>query len=206
MNLHVTMDDPGSEEVSRAKRLKSATHEAHERLDTRILATDLFASRETYGRFLLVQHAFHRDIDALYGSAALNALLPELAQRRRLPLIERDLIDLGVPVPRPADAPSFDTVIDIPTALGWLYVAEGSNLGAAFLFKDAAKLDLNETFGARHLAPAPEGRGLAWRNFTSALDAAELSNEEEQRVIEGAVTAFARVQGLVETSMPLRAA
>ena len=189
-------------ETGRAKRLKAATHEIHERLDKRIMATDLFASREIYGRFVLVQHAFHRDIDALYDSAALAEMLPDLAGRRRLPLIASDLEDLGLAVPADEAASALGVDADIPTALGWLYVAEGSNLGAAFLLKDAAKLDLGETFGARHLAPAPEGRGLAWRTFTAALDAVALSEAEEQRVVAGAVAAFARVHGLVETLMP----
>jgi heme oxygenase len=187
----------------RATRLKLVTQAVHERLDARIMATGLFASREVYGLFLRVQHAFHRDIDALYANTALERLLPGLEKRRRLPLIEADLADLGIEAP--ATRPAFGADADVPTALGWLYVAEGSNLGAAFLLKDAAKLGLDETFGARHLAPAPEGRGLAWRTFTAALDAPALTEEEEQRVIEGAMAAFTRVQGLVEALMPLAA-
>ena len=81
---------------------------------------------------------------------------------------------------------------------GWLYVAEGSNLGAAFLLKEAIRLELSETFGARHLAGAPEGRGLHWRTFTAALDSIALSQAEEDRVIAGAEAAFRRVQGLVD--------
>ncbi len=200
------MENVVIEEPGRAKRLKSATSTVHDRLDKRIMATDLFASREAYGRFLMVQHAFHRDIDALYDIAALAAILPDLAQRRRLPLIAADLADLGIDVPESGAVPAFGADPDIPNALGWLYVAEGSNLGAAFLLKDAGKLGLGETFGARHLAPAPEGRGLAWRTFTIALDAVELSEAEEKRVIEGAAAAFVRVHGLVQTLMPLPAA
>ncbi len=188
---------------ARAKRLKAATQEAHEQLDQRIMAAEPFASRERYGLFVKVQHQFHHDIDALYGSAVLDNLLPDLAGRRRLPLIVRDLADLGLQLPTPDGSAAFGSAIDVPTAFGWLYVAEGSNLGAAFLLKDVAKLGLAETFGARHLAGAPEGRGLHWRTFTAALDAHELSEEEEQRVIAGAVAAFARVRGLVETLMPL---
>lgn len=188
---------------ARGQRLKAATHAAHERLDQRIMAAEPFASLGRYARFVLVQHQFHRDIDALYDSAVLDKLLPDLAGRRRLPLIVRDLADLGLQLPTPDGGAAFGSDIDIPAAFGWLYVAEGSNLGAAFLLKDAAKLGLSETFGARHLAGAPEGRGLHWRTFTSALDAHDLSDAEEQRVIAGAVAAFERVQGLVETLMPL---
>ncbi|MDI6027336.1 biliverdin-producing heme oxygenase [Corticibacterium sp. UT-5YL-CI-8] len=183
-------------ETSRWKVLKARTAPAHERLDKRIMAGNPFADRDRYGMFVTVQHHFHRDIDALYSKRELDRLLPDLAGRRRLGLIEQDLADLGLAIPQ-AGAPLFCAEADIPTALGWLYVAEGSNLGAAFLLKEAAKLGLSETFGARHLAGAPEGRGLHWRTFTAALDALELDAAEEQKVVDGGDAAFRRVHDLV---------
>ena len=74
----------------------------------------------------------------------------------------------------------------------------GSNLGAAFLLKAARQLDLSESVGARHLAAAPEGRGLHWKTFSGALDAIGLSTDEEARVIVGANDAFAQVLSSVE--------
>jgi heme oxygenase (biliverdin-IX-beta and delta-forming) len=187
----------------RAARLKSATRAAHQRLDTRIMSADPFGDRARYGTFLKVQHAFHRDIDALYDDPALDALLPDLAGRRRFPDVTKDLADLDLR-PAVADAkPAFSDAVDIPTALGWLYVAEGSNLGAAFLLKEARRLGLSEELGARHLAGATEGRGLHWRTFTAALDGVALSDAEEARVVAGAEAAFARVLGLVEALMPV---
>lgn len=197
MNEVVTVEQP--HDVSRAKRLKAATHAAHEGLDKAIMAGRPFSSRERYGLFLIVQHDFHRDIDALYAHADLDALLSDLDGRRRFGHVRQDLADLGMEPPQAAVEPVFGKdEVDIPTALGWLYVAEGSNLGAAFLLKEAFKLGLSETFGARHLAGAPEGRGLHWRTFTSALDTADLSEVEEARVIAGAQAAFRRVQDLVD--------
>lgn len=190
---------------SRAKDLKAATAAAHERLDKRIMAANPFASADRYGRFLLVQHAFHREIDALYDNPVLDGLLPDLAGRRRLPQIKADLADLGIPVPAIDSTPEFGSEIDLPVALGWLYVAEGSNLGAAFLLKAAAQLGFSEERGARHLAGAPEGRGLHWRTFTAALDSIPLTEAENRRVIESAETAFALVRQFVEEQMPLSA-
>jgi len=183
--------------ASRAKTLKAETREAHERLDGSIMAGRPFESRERYALFLAVQHGFHRDIDALYANPTLDGLLPDLAGRRRFGDIEQDFADLGIAPPETAEAPAFGDTADIPTALGWLYVAEGSNMGAAFLIKAAGKIGLSEDFGARHLAGAPEGRGLHWRTFTEALDALELDDAGEARMIEGARAAFTRVQGLV---------
>ncbi len=198
MNETAAIAQPDGE--TRAKRLKAATHSAHEALDSTIMAGKPFADRGRYGLFLKVQHAFHRDIDALYDDAVLDGLLPDLQGRRRLEAVRHDLADLEI-APEPADrAPAFAAggAADLPTALGWLYVAEGSNLGAAFLLKAAAQLGLSETFGARHLAGAPEGRGLHWRTFTAALDQVVLSEDEEARAVAGAEAAFNRVRALVD--------
>jgi heme oxygenase (biliverdin-IX-beta and delta-forming) len=137
--------DEAKDTEGRSNALRAATNGTHDRLDKRIMATDPFASRANYGRFLEVQHAFHREIDALYRSPTLAALLPDLEARRRFGLIEQDLADLGIAVPAQQGAPVFPGDPDIPTALGWLFVAEGSNLGAASLLKRAAALELSET-------------------------------------------------------------
>jgi len=188
-------------EASRAKRLKAATNDTHDRLDKRIMAAEPFASVENYGRFLNVQYQFHRDIDALYANAQLAALLPDLAERRRLGQIRQDIEDLGLPLPESAGEVPFGAgaSVDLPTALGWLYVAEGSNLGAAFLFKMARALGLDEHRGASHLAGHPDGRAQHWRSFTGALDALALEEDEELRLADGARAAFRRVHGLVES-------
>lgn len=182
--------------AGRAQTLKALTHDTHERLDKTIMAGRPFESRERYGRFLAVQYLFHSDIDALYRSPELDRLLPDLSGRRRLGQIALDLQDLGIALPA-APAPLLGTDTGVPTALGWLYVAEGSNLGAAFLLKAAAGLGLNEEFGARHLAGAPEGRGLHWRTFVAALDLVALSPDEEKQVAAGAEAAFGRVLNFV---------
>ena len=198
MDTIAVLEQP--EHISRSKRLKAAIHAAHDRLDHRLMAGQPFSSRARYGLFLRVQSEFHRDIDALYDAPALDALLPDLKGRRRLGLVRQDLSDLEIVSMQDGTEPAFaeGAAIDVPAALGWLYVAEGSNLGAAFLLKEATKLGLSESFGARHLAGAPEGRGLHWRTFTGALDAIELSQAEEDRVIAGANAAFRRVASLVE--------
>lgn len=186
-----------------SKRLKAKTSDTHERLDKRIMAADPFGDRARYGRFLKVQQLFHRDVDALFQRADLAALIPDFAGRRRLDAILGDLADLGV-APAEADgAPRFSAGEGdgLPAALGWLYVVEGSNLGAAFLFKAAAALGLNGEFGARHLAGHPDGRAAHWRGFTGAIDGLTPSEEEGACVIAGARAAFERVHALVDVHL-----
>lgn len=197
-------DDAKAAPESLWTRLKAGTRGTHGRLDSRIMEGKPFDSVERYGLFVLMQHDFHQRVSPLYQHEDLAPLLPDLHMRDRLLRIEQDLGDLGLPVPAEPAAVIED--IDIPTALGWLYVAEGSNLGAAFLLKSAQKLGLSEEHGARHLGGAPEGRGLHWKKFTAALDAIALSPEQEERVIAGANAAFATVLTLVEDRFFLHAA
>lgn len=194
----VEMEMP-SAELTRSKRLKLGTQSEHGSLDSAITQQEPFSDRARYVVFLGIQYMFHRDIDALYHHVKLSTLLPDLVGRRRLGLIEQDFGDLCAEMPTALSEPAFadNDALDIPSALGWLYVAEGSNLGAAFLLKEAARLNLSESFGARHLAAAPQGRGLHWRTFTAALNALALSPAEDKRVVAGAETAFNRVRGLV---------
>ena len=183
---------------TRSQRLKAATRDSHGALDKRIMAGDIFASREQFARFLRVQYRFHRDIDALYDSAELDTLLPQLDARRRLPQIRRDLSDLQQALPPAATTPRLPATLPLPVALGWLYVAEGSNLGGTVLYKMAARLGLDAGFGARHLAAHPDGAARHWREFTAALDSVPLSAGQEQQVIDAADAAFRSVHAHVE--------
>lgn len=184
---------------SLARSLKDATQSTHQRLDKAIMDHEPFSSRERYRLFLKVQHAFHREIGPLYGDVGICALLPSIAGGSRLEAIELDLNDLGVGRPAYAAPPLFEAsaAVHLPAALGWLYVAEGSNLGAAFLFKEAEKLGLTDTFGAGHLAAAPQGRGLQWKTFKSELDTIELVDRHKDGVILGASAAFDHVRALL---------
>lgn len=198
MTIHETTTEATSPAIiGRAALLRAATHSTHEKLDASIMAARPFESRENYGRFLKVQHAFHRDVAPLYRAPALQHLIPDLSRRARLAAVAQDAADLGIALPDYTDAPATTEGIGIPESLGWLYVVEGSNLGAAFLFKAALKMGLSAEHGARHLAEAPEGRAAQWRAFKEALDAVRLTDADEARAIAGAEVAFASVRVLV---------
>ena len=181
--------------------LRSTSQASHGALDQRIMAAKPFASRESYAQFLRVQYLFQRDVAALFEQPELNRLLPGLAGRQRLSAVTRDLGDLGRALPQDLHAPVFTpgAAVDLATALGWLYVEQGSNLGAAFLLKAAAALELNAEFGARHLAPHAQGRAPSWRAFSAQLDAVPLDAVARERAAAAARAAFLTVHGYVQT-------
>lgn len=184
---------------TRSQRLKAATTDLHDRLDARIMALDSFAAPDRYVRFLRAQQAFHAAIAPLYADPALQALIPDLAERDRSGAIAADLTAVALPPPAiPNPAPV--ATDDIPAALGWLYVAEGSSLGAAFLIKAAQRIGFDADHGAQHLAGHPDGRAAHWRRFTAAIDDAAMTDADEARMIDAARTAFARFRSLAEAA------
>jgi len=185
-------------ESSRARRLRAGTGDMHERLDRQINAASAFDNISAYGRFVQMQWVFHAEIAPLYADPALQAALPGLAARQRLALVAGDMTDLDLaPIVEP-DARFSAGRIDTAEALGWLYVAEGSNMGAALLRKAVARFGLSDGHGGRHLTPAAEGPAAQWRKFVAALDTVDLDDTGEERALQGARAAFARVERLAE--------
>ena len=174
-----------------SERLRIETSGQHERMHQLMAEADPFSSREQYARFALAQYLFQRDVQALFDDERLAGAVPDLNVRGRQLAALADLADLGAVIPE--DEPIASTGVSMPASLGWLYVSEGSTLGAAFLFKEAQdKLGLDENFGARNLAAYPQGRARAWKDFVRALDTAGMSGDEQNLVIKGANQAYYR--------------
>lgn len=182
----------------RSQRLNQITHEPHARLDALVKAHAPFETRESFARFVVAQYSFQSELVALYNDPALIEIFPDLAARCRAVQAQQDLADLETEVPAPVAG-----AISNPSraaALGWLFVSEGSKLGAAFLIKRAVGLGLSETFGARHLGEPAGGRAEGWKQFVRILDNLELSAEEEAQAEQGALEAFTRFTVLLENA------
>ncbi|MBF7689023.1 biliverdin-producing heme oxygenase [Acinetobacter sp. EC24] len=150
-------------------------------------AANVFSTKEKYTQFTLSQYYFQKQIEHLFLNPKVMAIIPDLDTRGRSDLALLDLKYLGVTPQTPYSLKE----IDYPQALGWIYVSEGSTLGAAFLFKEAQKmLGFNENLGARNLAAYPEGRMKVWKRFTQALNDASFSIEQQNLVIQGALEGF----------------
>lgn len=171
-----------------AQRLKEENRTTHDSVDNLVMSVEPFANNENYAKFLKLQSVFHKIVDSIYKDDALNKAIPQLADMARYDAVLQDLKDLN------SEPYQFSGALPKPEgnkAVGWLYCAEGSNLGAAFLFKDAQKLSFNAENGARHLAPHPDGRGQHWREFVAYLNNLGLDKAAQDEAIEGAKEAFA---------------
>jgi len=180
----------------RSQRLNQITHEPHSKLDALVKAHAPFETRVNFARFVVAQYLFQSELVSLYNDAELITIVPDLPARCRAEAAKADLSDLETEVPAPvAGAVKHPTKAE---ALGWLFVSEGSKLGAAFLIKRAIGMGLSETFGARHLGEPAGGRAEGWKRFVKTLDELEFNAQEEAEVDKGAIEAFNRFTVLLE--------
>lgn len=192
----MTTPDTASRPALRSQRVNQITNEPHQKLDALVKAHKPFDTRENFARFVVAQYLFQSELQALYTDAALKEIVADLPARCRAEAAKADLADLNTEVPAAVAG-----AVNSPSkaeALGWIFVSEGSKLGAAFLIKRAVALELSETFGARHLGEPAGGRAEGWKSFIKTLDGLELSAEEEADLDKGAVAAFERFTVLLE--------
>lgn len=186
-----------------SERLRTEAAERHESMHQLMARLDPFASRAAYASFVAAQYGFQRDVEHLFSDPAVQVAVPDLDVRGRKDASLADLTDLGRLAP---STPIATAGVTVPAALGWLYVSEGSTLGAAFLLKEAQdKLGLSEVFGARNLAAYPGGRAIVWRRFVASLDAGGYAPAAQDVVIAGAHTAFDRFAHLLEQAFIMHA-
>ncbi|WP_447793780.1 MULTISPECIES: biliverdin-producing heme oxygenase [Pseudomonas] len=192
----MTTQDTAQRPALRSQRLNQITHEPHTKLDALVKAHAPFETQANFARFVVAQYLFQSELVSLYNDAQLTAIVTDLPARCRAEAAKADLADLDTEVPAPVAG-----AVNNPTkaeALGWLFVSEGSKLGAAFLIKRAVGLGLSETFGARHLAEPAGGRAEGWKSFVKTLDGLTFSEQEEAELDKGAIDAFNRFTVLLE--------
>jgi heme oxygenase (biliverdin-IX-beta and delta-forming) len=185
-----------------SQRLKHETDAQHQRMHALMERAQPFANRERYAGFVAIQYLFQRDVMYLFDDPRVRAVVDDLDCRGRVEAARADLLDLAAVVPDNSIATS---AVKMPEALGWLYVSEGSTLGAAFLLKEAQQqLGLSAGFGARNLAAYPEGRARAWRRFVASLDGDALDTADHDAVLAGANAAYARFGALLQDQFGLQ--
>lgn len=170
------------------EQLKTHSKQTHDILDNLVMSMKPFESQDNYKKFLQAQYEFHKVVLPIYQNQALASQFDDLATLSRFERVKQDMADLGVaPFDSQTPSPSFDD----NEAIGWLYCVEGSNVGAAILYKEAGKIELDETHGASHLAAHPDGRMPHWRATKAKIDALALDDNARQQAQKGADDAFA---------------
>lgn len=192
------------------ERLRASTRDWHDALEATPFASAMIAGTLPVERYVGQLAAYRVVLEALEGELArvtgLSAAAPSAAgpvwssDLVKLPLVERDLAhfaSLGT-LPGPwaaeeADAFAADirrhaAASDLPTLLGFLYVMEGSTLGALFLHPYVtAAYHLPGTDGVAYYTSGDRDR---WARFTARMNQAFTGPEAQDQVIAAAHIAY----------------
>ena len=170
------------QQSERRLQLRTRTAAAHAALDIAVGAFDTLAS---YRRYLLSMSAFRLPLERQLASQDWPIAIGGWRPKRIAEFLQRDLVDLDLPMP-----PVLDVMAQLEPQelLGALYVLEGSTLGAKVLFGRARALGLSAAFGARHLAVQSDGIAT-WQEFLGLLETAEPFDLD--RVTTGSLDVFA---------------
>ncbi|WP_221091305.1 biliverdin-producing heme oxygenase [Deinococcus aquaedulcis] len=170
-------------------QLKEATAALHDAVEAQmpVLRPDL--TRAEYTQLLSQVYWAVAPLDAQVQALDLpGAFLA--AQRQKTPLLRRDLAALGAAVPPlPLVA---GPALDLPGALGALYVLEGATLGGQVISRHLqGTLGLSPEAGGAYFHGYGRATGAMWRAFGEAMTA-QVTPAQAPAVLAGAQAAFAR--------------
>jgi len=106
----------------------------------------------------------------------------QLDQRKKLPLIEKDLQSLSLENQNASHDLEFSNDYE---ALGAMYVIEGSTLGGNVIAKQLSKTEGFDNVTFNFFGCYQENTGPMWKNFKEVLDT-EVTEENYNEVLSGA--------------------
>ena len=180
-------------------RLREATAQIHERLHGHAglgAAASGAMTREDYRLLLARLWGFHRAFEGALDDAARSLRLEiVMADRARAPMLEADLMTLGLGAAEIAQLPCCDHIFrptDEASFMGALYVVEGSTLGGIQIACALSGLfGGSEGEGRKFFLGYGERHGVMWRGFLERLDAFAGDGPREASAVDGAVKTFA---------------
>lgn len=178
--------------------MKDSTHALHLRAEQYVRILDHDATVIDYARYLRAMYGFHAPIEAaLAGDPALEAAGFAATQRRKSPLLARDLhwIDPCDSVPPCCAAlPASDSVA---RRIGIAYVIEGSTLGGKYILAHLPpRLAALRGTATAFLEGYGAQTGARWRGFgeiAERLLAADPAPDAESEAITAAHDTFERL-------------
>ena len=174
------------------EKLRQATNEIHVALENETIlrcfkdgSIDLMQYTSILQRF----YGFFKPLESKVSLPGIEGVIEDFPNRRKAVLIESDLQSLGQK-PREDMAPL--PIFDIPSALGALYVIEGSTLGGMVISKILKDhLGISRENGGAYFQGYGKETASMWKSFVQKLQQyAQQNPKDEDTIIQGAVSTF----------------
>jgi len=189
---------PAAAHVSAIAGLRVATWPAHQRLEKRIDFKARLANTATYRAHIEQLWGFHAALEPQLAAGIHAGQLGDFESRRKLPLLERDLLALGtdgVALLRLPRCGALPECAEPAAAFGCAYVLEGATLGGRSLMPTVqSRLGFTAERGAAYLASYGAAVTERWRSFGEALDRCCAGAQQQARAAAAAVATFGALE------------
>ena len=177
--------------MSISDRLKTFTTSSHQKVEKSVVG--LIQSLETtadYGFLLGLFYSYFGGLEHLIEPLGVEKFLPDYDERRKAKIIRQDLLALHDPYHEICQKDQMPFIDNPFTALGVLYVMEGSTLGGVYIVKMIQKkLSGNENI-FHFFSGYGDRNPLMWNRFKNALDRSTVNEEEMALILSGAEETF----------------
>lgn len=174
-------------------KLKEATREQHENLESTVNVMDQMFSPEDYKKLLCKFYRFYSAIEPKIDRLDLTATGYDFNDRRKLPKLEADLKNLGVfekakELPEWEGLPALDNNAQ---AFGSLYVMEGATLGGQLIKRHLKEhLGISPENGGAFFNGYGEKTGPMWKEFVRITTEFAGGGEHDGVIIDNAKNTF----------------
>ena len=171
-------------------RLKSGTEQQHREIEGLIDPLRNFSSLDAYKCHVFKSWRFYRSMETGLAALDWSRVGIDIAARRKLPLLERDLDALGIPRSHAPDDWAPLTPIDMDFALGCMYVVEGATLGGQVISRHLAKLGIGPNNGGCFFNGYGTRTGEMWKSFQASAISYCVTEDQICQAVNGAKSAF----------------
>ncbi len=188
------------------EHLRVVTRDAHLRLEAEVDFDGRLTSLDAYRSFLEDFLRFFRPVEAVLSALDLKKLGIDYQSRRKLSWIEADLKDLGHTDESLENLPKFEgapRIADPVSALGAMYVMEGSSLGRqVMLGKLGSRLNISPDWAGHFFSGYGKQTGAMWHSFVNVLNEVGKASDAARRIEASALASFAAFEKcLAETRL-----
>ena len=177
-------------------RLRQETKDVHAALERKIIPSlKQISSIADYQQVLKLFYGYFKPLESLVLLHIDRTMIVDIDKRRKADLLHYDLQQTGSgEVEAVAKINELPIIADPYSALGALYVMEGSTLGGAIISK-MIRQRLHETsVSIRFFEGYGESSSAMWESFLNQLNAVPYSPENEERLIATAKETFQRFE------------
>lgn len=175
-------------------RLKNDTALLHRKLEQSPLSAVLMSPAITANDYALYLGAM-RNVNAWWEETIypmVGAVIVDLDTRKKLTTLDDDLKNLKSFTTKPSHAPAFSPAppSKLSTAIGFMYVLEGSSLGGMVIVKQLQQQSFLNQDTSHFLTVYGKNTGTYWKKFLREMCSFAIDNSAEDEIIDGAKDAF----------------